>query len=164
MTDTENTGKRAKNSPHILIVESRFYEDISDELMRGAASALKKAGATCEKVSVPGALEIPAAIRYALRARDFSALSKRFDGYIVLGCVIRGETTHYDIVTHECARGVMDLVKEYTLALGFGLLTCENKAQALERAGADKKDYGGRAARTCLRMLAVKGELQLRRK
>ena len=150
------------NPPHVLIVEARFYEDISDEMHHGAVAALEEAEATYDSITVPGALEIPAAIRYAMEAGDGSAGDgKSIDGFVVLGCVIRGETRHYDIVCGECSRGVMDLAQKFTLAVGFGLLTVENHAQALARAAVGKGDQGARAARACLHMIRLKRNFQL---
>ncbi len=147
--------------PHVMIVESRFYEDISDELARGATGALDKAGATYERFSVPGAFEIPAAIRYAIRSLDFFSGRKRFDGYVALGCVIRGETTHYDYVCHESARGLQDLALQYSLAIGYGILTVENEDQAWVRARVSDGDRGGNAARACVAMIGLKQRFRL---
>lgn len=137
------------DAPHILIAEARFYEDIADELMQGACAALKAAGATFEAVAVPGAFEIPAAFRMAIE-------SGRYDGYIALGCVIRGETSHYDYVCGESARGLMSLSTRYGAAIGFGILTTENREQAWARASREKKNKGAFAADTCLRMVALR--------
>jgi 6,7-dimethyl-8-ribityllumazine synthase len=139
--------------PHILILEARFYADIADELARGAVAVLDRAGATHAKIGVPGALELPAAMAMAL------AGSRRYDGYVVLGCVIRGETSHYDIVAGEAARGVMRLAVEHRLAVGFGLLTVEDDEQAWERAGVDRQNKGGAAAETALAMIALRAKL-----
>jgi 6,7-dimethyl-8-ribityllumazine synthase len=146
----------AEVQPHILIVEARFYEEISDELAKGAVAALKKAGVTYDRLAVPGAFEIPAAIRMAIRAMHFHPHRRRYDGYVALGCVIRGETTHYDYVCQESARGLQNLALEFTLALGYGILTVENESQAWERARVDRKDKGGDAARACLAMIEAK--------
>ena len=140
--------------PHILIIEARFYEDLADELLRGAVSALERAGATYERISVPGALEIPAALSMALEAEDEDRAD--FDGFVVLGCVIRGETTHYETVAQESARGVMDLAIDGSLAIGNGILTVENDEQAWARARVDDKNKGGAAAEAALRMIAVR--------
>ncbi len=142
------------NPPHVLIVEARFYEDIADELCRGAVAALDAAGATHERVTVPGAFEIPAAI---VMAHEVGG--GRFDGYIALGCVIRGETTHYDYVCSESARGLQDLAVRLGLAIGYGILTVENAAQAWARAAVDQKDKGADAARACLRMIELRKDL-----
>lgn len=147
--------------PNILIVEARFYEDIADELVRGTVSVLSQADVNHERISVPGAFEIPAAIRMALRSMDFFAGQRRFDGYVALGCVIRGETSHYDYVCAESARKLQDLACEHTLALGYGILTCETREQAWERARPEGKDRGGAAARACLAMLELKRRFHL---
>jgi 6,7-dimethyl-8-ribityllumazine synthase len=151
----------AEIKPHILIVEARFYEEISDELAKGAVAALKSAGVTFDRLAVPGAFEIPAAIRMAIHAMDFYPHRRRYDGYVALGCVIRGETTHYDYVCGESARGLQDLAVKYTLALGYGILTVENEAQAWERARVDRKNKGGDAARACLAMIEAKRKFGL---
>lgn len=141
--------------PHILIVEARFYQDIADALFQGAEATLKEAQVDFERLSVPGALEIPAVIRMAHLA------GRPFDGYLALGCVIRGETTHYDLVAGESARGLMDLSIQYGLAIGNGILTVENEDQAWARARASEKDKGGDAARACLRMAKLRKEWKL---
>jgi 6,7-dimethyl-8-ribityllumazine synthase len=138
--------------PHVLIVEAPYYAHISDELARGAVAALEAAGATYERVTVPGAFEIPAAIRFAVED------GAPYDGYIALGCVIRGETTHYDYVCAESARGLQQLALAHCLAIGFGILTVENEAQALVRARVDRKNKGGEAAKACLAMIALKNQ------
>jgi 6,7-dimethyl-8-ribityllumazine synthase len=129
------------------MVEARYYEDISDALLAGATDALERAGASFERCAVPGALEIPGAIALA---------AGRFDGFVALGCVIRGETTHYDIVSNESARGIMDLTVRDRLAIGNGILTCENEEQAWERARPEKLNKGGGAAEACLAMIGLK--------
>ena len=144
--------------PHLLIVEARFYEDISDALYEGAKLALAAAGATHERVTVPGALEIPYAIRMAVEASDEGAIAKAFDGYVALGCVIRGETTHYEIVSEQSARGIMDLTLQ-GIAIGNGILTVEDEDQAWERAIAEKLDKGGGAAAAALSMIAWRKKL-----
>ena len=96
-------------TPHLLVIEARFYEDIADTLYQGASAALDAGGVTHERVSVPGVFEIPAVVRMAVRSMDFFAGRRRFDGYVALGCVIRGETTHYELVSGESCRGLMDL-------------------------------------------------------
>jgi len=149
------------DKPHILIVEARFYEHIADELKRGAIAALEAADVTYDCVAVPGAFEIPAAIKFTIRCHDFYSGQRRFDGYVALGCVIRGETSHYDYVCGESARKLQDLAVDHSLALGYGILTCENEAQAMARAAVDGKDKGGDVARACLRMLDVKRQFHL---
>lgn len=148
-------------SPHVMIVEARFYEDVADELLRGATKVLDDAGATYERFTVPGAFEIPAAIQYSIRSTDFYTARRRFDGYIALGCVIRGETTHYDYVCQESARALQDLAVGNTLALGYGILTVENHSQAIARARLEEKDRGGHAARACLAMIELKRTFKL---
>ncbi len=147
--------------PHILIVEARFYVDIADELVRGAIAALEDGGATHERVTVPGAFEIPAAVRMAIRSLDFFGGRRRYDGYIALGCVIRGETSHYDYVCGESARKLQDLACDYTLALGYGILTCDTREQAWERASLEGRNKGDEAARACLEMLELKRQFHL---
>jgi 6,7-dimethyl-8-ribityllumazine synthase len=142
--------------PRVLIVEARYYEHINDQLLAGAVAALEEAGATHERIVVPGAFEIPGAIRFAVKAMHLVGERRRYDAYVALGCVIRGETSHYDHICEECARGLMQLTLDFSIALGFGVLTVENEAQALERAAVDRKNKGGEAARAALRMLAVK--------
>ena len=141
----------ADRSPHLLIVEARFYDDIADELLGGAKAAL--APATFDVVTVPGALEIPAVIAMAIKG------ATRYDGYVALGCVIRGETTHYHTVANESARGLMDLAVAFAAPIGNGIITVENDAQAWARARASEQDKGGAAARAALRMIALKSQL-----
>ncbi len=148
-------------APNILIVEARFYDDIADELRRGAVAELDQAGAAHEAMAVPGAFEIPAAIRMAIRSMDFLGGQRRYDGYIALGCVLRGATSHYDYVCAESARKLQDLACEYTLALGYGILTCDTREQAWERAGVAGRNKGGEVARACLRMIELKRQFHL---
>jgi len=130
---------------HLLILEARFYGDLCDEMCRGAIAAIERAGATWERMAVPGALEIPGAIAMAHE-------TGLYHGYVALCCVLRGETTHYDIVSEESARGIMDLTLE-GLCIGNGILTCENEAQAWARAKVDDMDKGGGAAEAALHMI-----------
>jgi 6,7-dimethyl-8-ribityllumazine synthase len=148
-------------APRILVVEGRFYEDIADEMFKGANAVLSEHGATVERIAVPGALEIPVAIQMAIRSQDFFAGRPRFDGYVALGCVIRGETSHYDYVCGESMRKLQDLSCQYVLALGYGILTCENEDQAWERARVERKNKGSNAATVCLRMLELKRQFHL---
>ena len=147
--------------PHILIVEARFYEDITEELVKGAIAAFNAAEVTYDRMPVPGAFEVPAAIRMAVRAMHFHPHRRRYDGYVALGCVIRGETTHYDHICKESTRGLQNLALEFTLAIGNGILTVENEAQAWERARMDRKNKGGEAARACLAMIEAKHKFGL---
>ena len=141
----KKTSSAAKTKAHILILEARFYAEMCDELAAGAIAAIERAGATWERMAVPGALEIPSAIALAAAAR-------RYDGFVALGCVLRGETTHYDIVANESARGIMDLTIK-GLCIGNGILTCENEAQAWARARVKEMDKGGGAADAALTMI-----------
>ena len=133
-------------SGHFLIVEARFYTDLGDALADGAIAAIEAAGGTYERVDVPGALEIPGAIAVA------ASSGQNFAGYVALGCVIRGETSHYDTVCNESARGIMELTIKDQLAIGNGIITVENGDQAWARARKDDKDKGGDAARAALAM------------
>ena len=142
----------------ILIVEARFYDHIADELLAGAKAALKAAKAECDVVSVPGALEIPSAIAMAEEGGHRPA-GVRYDGYVALGCVIRGETFHFEIVAGESARGMMDLAIGRRLAIGNGILTVDTEAQALARARASDLDKGGGAAKACLAVIEVRRRL-----
>ncbi|MEQ9520870.1 MAG: 6,7-dimethyl-8-ribityllumazine synthase [Parvibaculum sp.] len=142
--------------PHILIVEARFYDDLADELARGAVAAVEAAGGTYERVSVPGVLEIPAAVKIAVDASRSGRVTKPYDGYVTLGVVIRGETTHYDIVSNESARALMDLTIDDKIALGNGIQTVENGDQAWARARVSDKNKGGGAAVAALAMIALK--------
>jgi 6,7-dimethyl-8-ribityllumazine synthase len=135
-----------------LIVEARFYDAIADELRAGAEAALNAAGAEHDAITVPGALEIPAAIAMAIEGEE------HYDGYIALGCVIRGETTHYDIVAGESARGLMDLSLD-GIPIGNGILTVENEAQALARARRSEMDKGGGAANAAIAMALLRHKL-----
>ncbi len=149
------------DAPHIMIVESRYYEEIAEELIQSVLTELNDAGATFERFEVPGAFEIPAAVKYAIRSMNLYPAQRRFDGYVTLGCVIRGETSHYDYVCSESARALQDLAVEYSLALGYGILTVENRAQAMARARRSEQDRGGHAARACLRMIEHKAHFRL---
>ena len=146
---------------NILIVEARFYAHISDMLLDGATSAIEKAGAHFERLAVPGALEIPTAI--ALAARGGEHGGKSYDGYVALGCVIRGETYHFEIVASESARGLIDLGINDGLCIGNGILTVESEKQALARAACDDGDKGGDAARACLALVHIRNRLGVQR-
>ena len=136
-------------SARVLIVEARFYPDIAEALTSGAVAALDAAGASHERIAVPGAFEIPAAIGFAMT-------SGAYDGYLALGCVIRGETSHYDYVCAESARGLADLALHRGAALGYGILTCETHDQAAMRAAVEGRNKGGEVAEACLAMIALK--------
>jgi len=145
-------------APHLLIIDARFYETIADTLVAGASGVLDAAAATYDRVSVPGVLEIPAALAMALETRSDS-----YDGYVLLGCVIRGETTHYDIVAEQSARAVMDLAVRHMLAVGNGILTVENKRQAQTRARVAGRNKGGDAAKAALAMIELRRDFTLHR-
>jgi len=132
----------------LLIVEARFYDHLNDMLIAGARAAIKAAGHKSETITVPGALEIPAAIALADATGDY-------DGYVAIGVVIRGETYHFEIVAGESARGIMALTMD-GVAIGNGILTVENEAQALVRADPAQKDKGGEAAKAALAIMALK--------
>jgi 6,7-dimethyl-8-ribityllumazine synthase len=143
----------------VLVVEARYYEGIADALLAGAMRALAAAEAKVDRISVPGALEIPGAMAIALDA----AQKKRrpYDGAIGLGCVIRGDTIHFDIVSHQSARGLMDLSIARALPVGNGILTVDTEAQADARA--IEQDKGGDAARAALALIDLKRRLKARR-
>lgn len=141
------------SAPRVMVVEARFYGDVCDLLYAGAAEVFEANGITqVERVVVPGALEIPAAVEMGVR-------SGRFDAYVALGCVIRGGTTHYEIVTEESARGLMDVSINHAIALGNGILTVENKEQAIERADPKQMNKGAGAAQAALEMVALRNRL-----
>ena len=143
----------------ILIVEARFYDHLADLLLAGAKSVLDAFGAAYDVVTVPGALEIPAAIAFAEEGGHRPAGAAAYDGYVALGTVIRGETYHFEIVAGESARGIMELSIGKRLAIGNGILTVEDEAQALARARAEDGDKGGGAARAALAMVTLKRQL-----
>jgi 6,7-dimethyl-8-ribityllumazine synthase len=141
----------------ILIVEARFYEDIADALLAGATRALRDAGATFDCVSVPGSLEVAPAIAIALEAGERAG--RPYDGAVALGCVIRGETLHFEIVSQESARALMELSVARRLPLGNGILTVDTDAQAWARARPEEADKGGDAARAALALVRLKRRL-----
>ena len=147
-----------EEAPRILIVEARFYDHLADALLDGATSALNAAGAEYEVMTVPGALEIPAVIAFAEEASHRPA-GRPFDGYVALGTVIRGETYHFELVSNESARGLTDMALAKKIAIGNGILTVENEAQALARVRKSEGDKGGFAARACLTMIAHRRQL-----
>ncbi len=138
----------------VLIAEARFYPHLNDMLLAGSRAAIEAAGHSHETITVPGALELPGAL-------SFAAESGRFDAFVALGVVIRGETYHFEIVSNESARGIMALTLD-GLAIGNGVLTVENEAQAIARARRDQKDKGGEAAKAALAMMALRTKLQPR--
>jgi 6,7-dimethyl-8-ribityllumazine synthase len=140
---------------HFLIIDARFYTDIADELVAGASAELQGREATFERISVPGVLEIPAALSMVLESERGGS----FDGFVLLGCVIRGETSHYDIVANESARAVMDLAVDLGLAVGNGILTVENGEQAWARARVSEKNKGASAAAAAFEMATLRESL-----
>ena len=145
---TDITGARA------LIVEARFYDDIQDAMLEAAIAELKAAGVSHDVLTVPGALEIPAAVAIAVDAA--AANGKPYDAVIALGCVIRGDTIHFEIVSQESSRALMDLAVSESLAIGNGILTVENDEQGWRRAKLKELDKGGFAAKAALTMIALK--------
>ena len=141
-----------KGPRSILIIEARFYEDISDELARGAINTLEASNVSFELLSVPGALEIPLALSLAL-ANGFVGKAGRHRGCVALGCVIRGETTHYEIVARESAAGLHQLAVEHAVPIGNGIITCENREQAWARASVEGRNKGAHAAEACLSLM-----------
>lgn len=142
-----------------VVVEARFYDDIADALLAGARRALDEAGAVYDVISVPGALEIPAAISMALDSR-----SRRYQGAVALGCVIRGETFHFEIVAEQSAHALMDMSVSRKVPVGNGILTVDTQAQAWARAKIDEGDKGGDAARAALAMLQLKRSLEKKKR
>ena len=137
----------------ILLVEARYHGHINDMLVAGAEAMITQAGATCERLTVPGALEIPPAISSAIAKASY-------DGFVGLGCVIRGETTHYDLVAFESCRGLMELGTTHGAAIGNGILTVENETQAVVRADPAQMDKGGHAALAALTLVAWRRQLE----
>ena len=131
----------------VLILEARFHEPITEMMVKGAIAVLEQSGVKYERLSVPGSFEIPGAIKFAMNM---------YDGFVALGCVIRGATSHFEYVCAESARGLMALTMEHNMAIGYGILTCETEAQAIERADPKQLDKGGDAAAACLRMIELK--------
>jgi 6,7-dimethyl-8-ribityllumazine synthase len=144
----------------ILLVEARYYDDIADLLLAGAMKELQSAGAAVDQISVPGSLEIPIAIALAL---EVAAKKRRpYDGAVALGCVIRGDTVHFEIVSNESARGLMDLAITRNVPIGNGIITVNTEAQALARARMEEQDKGGDAARATLALVRLKRRLRKR--
>jgi 6,7-dimethyl-8-ribityllumazine synthase len=156
-TPASATSRPPVPGARILVVEARFYHDLADELLRGALAVIEAAQATAEVITVDGALEIPAAVAIALDGAERAG--RPYDAVVALGCVIRGETGHYDIVAGESARGLMDLSIERRMPLGNGILTVENDAQAWTRARVNELNKGGGAAEAALAVLRIKTKL-----
>ena len=143
--------------PRVLIVDANFYQDLTDELVRGAVGELYTRGIAYDRVSVPGALEIPTAISIASKRSDGPA----YDAFVALGCVIRGETSHYDIVCGESARGLSELALNRDLAIGNGILTVDTRDQAWARAAVDGKNKGRDAVISCLCLTDLKARYRV---
>jgi 6,7-dimethyl-8-ribityllumazine synthase len=154
-------GKRELNDvkgARILLVEARYYDEIADLLLAGAMKELRGAGAAVEQISVPGSLEIPIAIALALEA---AAKTRRpYDGVVALGCVIRGDTLHFEIVSNESAHGLMELAITRNVPIGNGIITVDTEAQAFARARVEQQDKGGDAARATLALMRLKRRLR----
>ena len=153
-------GKREKDSAEgarILIVEARYYDDLADLLLAGAVKVLEEAGADVERITVPGSLEIPGAIAIAIEAGR--RRRRPYDGVVALGCVIRGDTIHFEIVSQESARGLMALSMTHALPIGTGIITVNTQSQAFARARVEEMDKGGDAARAALALVRVKRQL-----
>ncbi|MGE0045513.1 MAG: 6,7-dimethyl-8-ribityllumazine synthase [Hyphomonadaceae bacterium] len=152
--ETEQTdGAKKVPGARILIVAAYYYREIVSQLVDGAKAAIESADATWDVIDVPGAFELPTAISWRAKA------GRGYDGYVALGCVIRGETTHYDYVCGESARALMDLGVKDGIAIGYGILTVENMEQAQARADVKRRNKGGEAARACLALVALRREL-----
>lgn len=149
------------DKPHIMIVEARYYQECADALLGGAKAILERTGCSYDVVTVPGALEIPAAIAFAIKSLDFDEMRRRYDGYVALGTVIKGGTRHDQIVGDLSAQGLQRLALDHTLAIGNGILTVNSLEQAMERADPARMNRGGAAAEACLRMIELKNSFRL---
>jgi 6,7-dimethyl-8-ribityllumazine synthase len=156
------TASDAVEGARILVVEARFYDDIANALLEGATGALKTAGVTWDVISVPGSLEVAPAIAIAVDAAK--AQRRPYDGAVALGCVIRGETSHYDIVANESARALIDLSVALRLPIGNGIITVDTDAQAWTRARPQEENKGGGAAMAALALVRLKRRLAKRRR
>lgn len=161
-TATAGSAMPARLRYRILIIEGRFYDHISDALLEGAVAELEAAGATYDRVTVPGALEIPQALMQAVAAGliPATAPSAWYSGAVALGCVIRGETSHYDIVCNNANHWLMEVAIRHNVPVGNGILTVDTEAQALSRAEGGRDGKGGAAARACLRLLDIARQFQ----
>ncbi len=148
-----------KLAPSVLIIEARFYEDIANELARGATEELRQRGIGFERVAVSGALEIPVALSAAIAAKVI-APSGRHHGCVALGCVLRGETSHYDIVANESARALLNIGVDHATPIGNGILTVDNRDQAWARASVDGKNKGAAAAGACADLMILAAEFE----
>jgi 6,7-dimethyl-8-ribityllumazine synthase len=147
-------GEGARKGARILIVEARYYDDIADALLAGAMKALQDAGAEVERISVPGSLEIPGAIAIAIDSAQWGR--RPYDGAVALGCVIRGDTIHFEIVSQQSAHGLMELSIAKAFPIGNGIITVDTEEQAWARARVEEQDKGGDAARAALALIGIK--------
>lgn len=151
-----------ENPKRILIIEARYYEDIANSMADGAIKAISdEGGLLFERMSVPGVFEIPAAVNFVNLSCPSISKNHKYAGIVALGCVIRGETDHYEHVCREASRALMDLSINSNIALGFGILTCDTKQQAKERSAVDGRNKGSEAAKACLRMIEFKNFLKI---
>ena len=157
---TKDGTKDGAKGARVLIVEARYYDDIADLLLAGAMKVLKEAGAVIERITVPGSLEVPAGIVIALDAAEEKG--RPYDGVVALGCVIRGDTIHFEIVSQLSAQGLLDLSVARALPLGNGIVTVNTLTQALARARLEDQDKGGDAARAALALIGLKKRLGAR--
>lgn len=142
-------------SPNIVLIEARFYQDVSDQLAEGALKAIEAVGGRVYRIDVPGILEIPAALQFAIEGQGNPETGEMFDGGVVLGCAIKGETDHYEHVCSEAMRGTQDVALAHAFPVGNGILTCPTRALAEERADMARRNFGGRAAEACLRLIEL---------
>ena len=150
----------AQGAP-VLIVSAEYYEDIAEQLFAGAKAVLEETRLSHDRVTVPGTFEIPAALRFHMRSLEVRGSATNYLGFIALGCVIRGETDHYDHICRETSRALMDIATDCWAPLGFGILTCHTIEQARARADVNGKNKGAEAARACLKMIELKRSLRL---
>lgn len=149
------------SAPHIMIIEGRYHEDTVAELTHAAIAELEAADCTFERFAVPGALEIPAAIQYAVRSLDFFSSRRRFDGYVILGAIIKEHCTNYNNLCAETLRSINNISIQHTLAIGNGIIMADNHTDANERAQNDSRNIGTRAAISCLDMIDLKSQFRL---
>ena len=143
------------DGPHVLVIEARFYNEIADDLLKGTVSALESAGATSDTESVPGILELPLAAQFAF-SKGAAHPNRHYDGCVVLGCAIKGETDHYEHVCSQSMSGVQRVALDHLIPIGNGILTCPTRALAENRANPAEGDAGGKAAKACLRLIELK--------
>jgi len=147
------------NSKTVLVIEARYYDKIADNMVTGATPVIEAAGLTIERISVPGTFEIPAACEMAIQAGQKDPHLK-YAGILALGCVIRGQTDHYDHICRETSRAIMEMTVDHRYPIGFGVLTCESMAQADERADPNQKNKGAEAATAVIRMIELRRHFQ----